>query len=299
MPTTPPATPAAAEPLWVDGPDGYSLGIDGTTLACRNAKGKRLKSVPKKVRDSAEAEQLVALTQWLQRHERECRERIETWMLGSLPVPAALLAEVWPDPSWRGLLENLYVVPEAGGDGGFLRGVGEDGRIGVVDLDAETAWITAERVVIAHPVHIEDLDDVRAFAVELDIRQGVAQLTREVYRRAAEPAAHARSVADYDGAEFHRLSEATGRAERGGFAVRGGYAVCRAVDAGRTVQARYWIGSDAPDMPAYTGDLIWVGADERPLPLADIGPIAWSEGIRMAETIYAGRKVDDDGGPRA
>ncbi|GAA3757394.1 hypothetical protein HDA32_001768 [Spinactinospora alkalitolerans] len=286
MSTTPTAT---AETVWTDGPDGYALALDGRTLVCRGAKGRRLKSVPKKVRDSAEAERLLGLAQWLQRHDRECRKRVESWMLGALPVPAALLAEVWPDPSWRALLENLFVVPAEGGDGGFLRGIGDDGRI-----DAETAWLGAERVVISHPVLIDDLDDVREFALELGIEQGVPQLTREVHRKPGGLAAEARRVADYADGEFEALREATGRAQRGGFAVRGGYAVCRAVDAGRSVQARYWIGSDAPEYRAFTGDLVWVDADERPLPLREVGPVAWSEGVRMAEMIYTGRTAAEE-----
>lgn len=293
MPNTPQTT---AEPPWVDGPDGYSLGLDGTTLTCRNPKGRRLKSVPKQVRESEEAERLLSLAQWLQRHERDSREQVESWMLGALPVPAALIAEVWPDSAWRGPLENLYVEPDSGGDGGFLRGVGGDGRIGVVDLDAETTWLDAERVVITHPVLIADLEDVREFAQELGIEQSVVQLTREVYARPVGLASDARRLTDYAHGVFEQLRHAIARAHAGGYTVRGGYAVCRAVDAGRPVQARYWIGADDPAWEAFTEDLIWVGADERAIPLAEVGPIAWSEGVRMAEAIYAGRKIDNEEG---
>ncbi|RCV49924.1 DUF4132 domain-containing protein [Marinitenerispora sediminis] len=292
--------PSTVELAWVDGPDGYSLGLDGTTLVCRNPKGRQLKSVPKKVRESAEAEQLADLVRWLERHQQECRRQVESWLLGSLPVPAATVAAVWPDPTWRDLLADLFVAPvSASGEpdtntGGFLRGVDEQGRLGVLDLDAESVWLSAERVVVAHPVRIPDLEDVRDFAAELGIEQRVPQLTREVYRRAGDLSPGATRVTAYAGGRFGELRDAVSRARRLGFAVRGGYAVCRTVDAGRYVQARYWLGSDSPDAPTSTGDLLWVDADERPLPVGEVGPVAWSEGVRMAETIHAGAAGSGD-----
>ncbi|WP_285760989.1 DUF4132 domain-containing protein [Nocardiopsis ansamitocini] len=286
-------SPPTAELNWAEGPDGYSLALDGTTLVCRNAKGRRLKSVPKKVRGSAEAERLTSLAQFLERHERECRHSVESWLLGSLPVPAATLAQVWPDPTWQDLLANLFVLPAQGGEGGFLRGVDDNGRIGVVDLDAESTWLEADRVVLAHPVLIEDLDDVREFALELDITQRLPQLTREVHHKPSPIAPDATAVTDYGDAVFAEQRHAVGRAQRLGFAVRGGYAVCRVLEGGRSVQARYWIGADSPDYQTEAGSLIWVDADERPIRLTDVGPIAWSEGIRMAELVYAGRTINE------
>lgn len=290
----PPSPQTTAEPSWVDGPDGYTLGLVGTVLACRNPKGRRLKSVPKRIRESAQAQRLLHLAERLARHERECRDRVEYWMLGALAVPAALIAEIWPDPAWRGPLENLYVAPAGGGDGGFLRGVGDDGRIGVVDLDAETAWWDAERVVITHPALIGDLADVREFAQELGVVQGVVQLTREVHTKPGDLDTDATRHTAYAEGEFEQLRHAVARAQGAGFTVRGGYAVCRAVDDGRPVQARYWIGADDPSWESYTGALVWVGADDRVIPLAQVGPVAWSEGVRMAEAIYAGRKTDTE-----
>ncbi|MFD3686668.1 DUF4132 domain-containing protein [Nocardiopsis sp. NPDC058631] len=292
MATTSP--PPAADLVWTDGPDGYTLALDGTALVCRNAKGRRLKSVPKKVRESGEAEHLRGILLWLERHERECVERVESWLLGSLPVPATVIARVWADPTWCELLTDLFVVPADGGEGGFLRGVDDRGRIGVIDLDAESAWLDTDRVVPAHPVLIEDLDDVREFALELGITQRLPQLTRGIHRKPATVKADATSVEDYSGGEFEQLRHATGRAQRHGFTVRGGYAVCRVTEEGRPVQARYWIGSDAPDYATETGRLLWVDGDERPLRLGDVGPIAWSEGIRMAELIHAGRKNTEE-----
>ena len=169
------AGPPSVEPIWTEGPDGYSLAIEDAALVCRNPKGRRLKSVPRKVRESDEARRLNDVLLWLARHERECVERVESWLLGSLPVPASVLGSLWPDPAWREVLTDLFVVPEEGGEGGFLRGVDGRGRVGVVDLDAESAWLDTARIVLPHPVLLEDLDDVQAVQANYDIPDDVME----------------------------------------------------------------------------------------------------------------------------
>lgn len=59
------------------------------------------------------------------------------------------------------------------------------------------------------------------------------------------------------------------------------------------VEASFWIGADDPESPAYTGELVWIVNGES-LPLAEVGPVAWSEGVRMARHIHAGRKVETE-----
>jgi hypothetical protein len=59
------------------------------------------------------------------------------------------------------------------------------------------------------------------------------------------------------------------------------------------IEPRFWVGSDAPDGEAETGDLIWVDAASRQLSLSEVGAVAYSEGVRMASLIYAGRAVEE------
>jgi hypothetical protein len=63
-------------------------------------------------------------------------------------------------------------------------------------------------------------------------------------------------------------------------------------DAGTVTEARYWIGAEHPESETYTGQLLWVDSRERGLPLASVGPVAFSEGMRMASAIYAARVVE-------
>ena len=85
---------------------------------------------------------------------------------------------------------------------------------------------------------------------------------------------------------------ATGRARTLGFQVSGGSAVTRIWEAGKLIEARFWIGSDQPEAETLTGDLTWVDGASDLVPLARLGPVAYSEGIRMASSVYAGRVVD-------
>ena len=172
---------------------------------------------------------------------------------------------------------------------GFLRAADADG-LGVVDLDGESVRIDAERVLIPHPAIIPDLDDLREFAAELSLSQRFDQLFREVHR--PDPAnAERTQLTDWSGGAFDQLRFATGRAASSGFKVSGGYAVCPVYEDGALITARYWIGADAPDYETETGDLHWIRSGD-PVPIGQVGPVAYSEGVRMATRIYAGRKPD-------
>ncbi|MBI3272405.1 MAG: DUF4132 domain-containing protein [Planctomycetes bacterium] len=318
----PPAHPptAAADGLaWIPAESGYSLALEAGRLVCRNPAGKRLASVPKPVRDGEAAARLDELRDWLSEHERACAETAAAWMLRSLPVPRAVLEAIWPDPAWRRCLENAVVTPQSPGSShvatahasasasaasaavtaGFLRGVHPERGLGLVDLDGETHWLPAAGVAIPHPVLLPDLADFRALAAELDLRQGLPQLFREIFPRPSDLAADHTTLGEYSGGRFAQLMHAVGKTRALGYRVRGGFAVSQVWEAGRPVEARFWIGADSPEMETATGDLLWVDERERVLRLREVGPVAWSEGVRMAGAIYAARVVEGgkDGSP--
>lgn len=286
---------------WIDLPSGYSLTIDNGTILARNAKGKDLKSVPAAVKKTDEFLELDGLLTWLNAHEAECRDQVERWLLRSLPVPTAVLATVWPDPTWQAALTDLVVRPADDDDDdnlGFLRAatVEADGKptVGIVNLDGESVTLEAAEILIPHPALLPDLDDLREFAAELGIEQSFNQLQREVHPLPDPlPEATVTSLHDWAGAEFEQLRFAMGRATGAGFAVKGGYAVARIHEGGRLVEASYWIGADYPEGPTWTEDLSWM-VDGKELPVRDVGPVAYSEGVRMARHIHAGRKVEEE-----
>jgi hypothetical protein len=288
---------------WIPAGDDYEVSLnDGGKLACRKAGsgGKALKSVPKAVRESEAALSLRQLQEWLDRHRAACRREVEDWLSSSLPVPTTVITAVWPDRQWQAMLRDLVVVP-VGGDGdwqvesaGFLRDAEATGRLGVVNLDGDSVRLSPERVVLPHPVLLEDLDGLREFASDVGVQQEVLQLFREIWAKPADEPAMVTETARYSGGHFQQLRHLTGRAATLGYQVRGGYAIRRLWEGGRIVDACVWVGADDPSVEAETGSLQFIGSDGTAVPLPAVGRVAWSEGMRMAAALYAGRVVKDE-----
>lgn len=288
----PPPPPPAATSLgdgWIDGQNGYALSVVDGKIVARNAKGKVLASVPKELKELEPYQALSDALELLEAHEAECRETVEGWMLKSLPVPAAVIAAVWADEAWRSFLENT-VVSSSGGEG-ILRGVGPKG-LGVVTLDGDSTWIQDESVQIPHPILLAELDEWRSLLAELGMRQGLSQLFRETFVRPAEKGDET-YVEEWSGGEFDLLAAAMNVARKGGWRVRAGAAICATLEGGRVVEARYELGEGDPMYETTTGSLSWTGPDGETLTLKEVGPVAWSEGMRMAATIYKKRKIEE------
>lgn len=294
---------AAAEPVWVDAGGGYSLALVDGKLRAKNSKGKTLKSVPAKVKKTGAADELLTLRDWLKDHERQCVETIEQHLLRSLPLPLKVLAAVWADPAWRAPLVDAVVAKvDAKGlldpeETGFLRDIDAKKGAGLVNLDGETVWVKAKQLALPHPILLEDLDDFRELASELGIEQRIPQLFRETFEKppgAKGAEKNAARVTEFSGGKFEQLNYALGKCRTLGYRVRGGFACCAVWENGAVAEARYWIGSDYPEAETYTGDLVWVDKKERGLTSADVGPVAYSEGVLMASAIYAARKIEDE-----
>ncbi|GAA1296665.1 DUF4132 domain-containing protein [Saccharothrix xinjiangensis] len=277
---------------WLDASSGYQvrLGENGR-VQCRNGKGKLLSSVPASLKEDPRVVQLRQLAEWLARHEAECLAAVDGWMVRSLPVPTALVAEVWADTAWATALRDLVVT--ADDEVGFLRDADPDRGLGLVTLDGDTVRARPEVVRIPHPVLLDDLEELREFGAELGVEQKAQQLFRQTFARPADLAGK-RSVDDFSGGRFEQLNHALGRCRALGYPVRGGDAVYAAFEEGRVVEARYWLGSDYPEGETWTGDLRWALEDGTALALTDVGPVAWSEGMRMASAIHAGRVVEEE-----
>jgi hypothetical protein len=209
-----------------------------------------------------------------------------------------VLAAVWEDPAWQRPLLDAVVMPlDDSGEprrehAGFLRYSDATRGVGLITLDGETVWSTARLVVVPHPVMLPELADFRDFATELQVEQGIAQLYRETWHLPDELDPQALAVTDFSDGHFAQLMHATGRCRKLGYQVSGGFAVTRIWEEGQPFEARYWIGSDSPEVEAWTGDLTWVDSASKQLKAAELGPVAYSEGVRMAAAIYAGRVVE-------
>jgi hypothetical protein len=277
---------------WLAAGTGYEVTVDDGKVVARNASGRRLRTVPAALKADPAVERLRQLVAWLDRHDRDCGAEVERWMIRSLPVTRAQLTAVWPDAAWRSWLTDLVVRPDGDGPAGLLREVDPGRGAGVVTVDGDTVWLDAAVLRIPHPVLLDDLDDLRELALDLGVQQRLAQLLRETWAKGGRDPVATR-VEDYAGGRYDQLRQLTGRAASLGYQVRGGFAVCPVWEHGGRVEARVWVGADDPLGEAETGELVWV-RDSDAVPLADVGPVSFSEGMRLAAGLWAGRKADDE-----
>ncbi|MFJ6213306.1 DUF4132 domain-containing protein [Streptomyces sp. NPDC092296] len=284
---------------WLSAGDGYEVALVEGRVAARatagRAAGRQLKSLPRALRDHPEVDRLRALAEWLDRHAAACVRQVDSWMVSALPVPTALLARVWPDEAWRSALHDLAVVGDDPDEVGFLRDATSGGELRVVNLDGETVRLSPETVTLPHPVLLPDLAELREFAAELGVTQRVEQIHRATWHRPDGPAAAATEVTEFAGGRYDSRFGLAARATALGYRVSGGYATCRVRDGGRTAEAAVWIGEPYLD-DAQTGNLAWHGPGGGVLPLGEVGPVAWSEGMRMAAALYAGRRIEEGTG---
>lgn len=290
---------ASTNSQWLDSGNGYELTISDGEIRARNKKGKVLKSVPAAVKKTDAFADLNGLRAWLRNHDAECGITVETWLLRALPVPTAVLAEVWKDEAWRSWLYDLVIHPADNNSvTGFLRDARADKgapQVSVVDLEGETRTINAKEVSIPHPVLFEEREALQEFAADLGVDQRFDQLFRAVYPRPEKTASASQMRLDtWSDARFEKSLFGANRARQAGFRVRGGYAVTHINEGDRLMEARYWIGADqAPEAEAITGELQWTVNDD-PVPVQDVGPISYSEGVRMATYIHAGRTIEEE-----
>jgi len=289
---------------WIDAPRHYKIGLRDGKLVCRNPKGKMLASVPKWLKEEDVADRLMALSSWLSEHRLECQHTVERWMLRSLIVPREVLAEVWIDPDWRDALQNLVIGPANargkvdGTQAGLLRDVEPKRGIGIVDLDGESQWLKSAGFAVLHPILIPDLLELRELASDLGVEQTIEQLYRPVHEPTDEQK-QSKAVLDYTNGVFEQLNFATGLCKRLGYPVRGGYATCRVWEGESPLEARYFVGDEYPESETWTGELLFVDSRQQPVRISEVGPVTFSEGVRMAAAIYAKRKVDENEGEDA
>lgn len=287
---------------WLAAGSGYQVTLQRGKVVCRTEQGKVLKNVPKSLAEDEAVVGLRQLVEWLDRHAATCRSEVDRFMIRSLPVPATVLARVWPDEAWRAALTDLVVVPVtvAGewvlDEAGFLRDADPSEGIGVVNLDGESVRFTSEQVAIPHPVRLPDLDDLREFAADLGVAQGTLQLFREIWPKPVDPAEQEAQLHSYAGGRYAELRHLTGRAAKLGYPVRGGYVTNRIWEDGRVLAAAVWAGAEDPSVETETGPLTYLDPDGRAVPADQVGRIAWSEGMRMAAGLYAGRVVEQEVG---
>ncbi|WP_217142522.1 DUF4132 domain-containing protein [Streptomyces sp. AC627_RSS907] len=283
---------------WLAAGDTYEIALVEGRVVARSAAGERPGSLPAELRDHPVVTGLQRFAEWLEWHAAGCVKQVETWMVSSLPVSTALLAQVWPDEAWRSALRDLVVVGESPEETGFLRGVEETGGAGsarglplVVTTGGDTLRISSPTVTLPHPALLPQLEELRAHAAETGVSQRVEQLHRATWRKPEAADALADEAATFAGAYYESWHRLVGRATALGHKVGGDHATVRLQEAGRTVIAAVHVGNAYDNADGATvGEVAWSDPHGSPLPLTDVGPVAWSEGMRMAAALHAGAR---------
>ncbi len=282
-------------------------------LRCRNAAGRELKKLPPALKDDPLVRELTALAEWIGDHADHAQASVERWMTQSLPVPAALIRHVWPDPYWQRALRYAVIAPcdgTADGAGepdvrraGILTGVvpRPGGALMVTGLDGERELDDAV-VVIPHPVLLDPrgtgrLERWRELLDPLGGEQRIEQLHRAVYVRPdCSPAPLQRRVhegitafqgAEYaSGAAFERLVTRFGGrigGERAGFSFG---------HQGRTYGMVADLRYQGPMAPVRLNDVWFVdGQGRKGRGTYDAVPrTVWSEGVRAMAVLHDARE---------
>jgi hypothetical protein len=287
---------------WLAAGDTYEVALVEGRVVARSAsatpagEGKRERTLPAELQDRPEVVELQRLAEWLDRHAAECVAQVDNWMVSSLPVPTGLLARVWPDEAWRAALRDIVVVGEGPDEIGFLRDADESDGLRVVTPDGGTVRLTPRTVTMPHPVLLPQLEELRALADELGVVQGVEQIHRAIWPAPGETDGGGTDVVtEFAGAEYRSWFHLSARATSLGYQVSGSRIVGRVRDAGRVYTAAVGMSDPYTEEKAWTGGLSWnLGDAHRRLPLREVGPVAWSEGMRMAAALHAGRTVPTD-----
>ncbi|WP_399892289.1 DUF4132 domain-containing protein [Streptomyces sp. BBFR51] len=293
---------------WLAAGDTYEVALVEGRVVARSASAKSPagqdgdparepeRTLPAEIRERPEVVELQRFAEWLDRHAAECAAQVDTWMVSSLPVATGLLARVWPDEAWQAALRDIVVVGDGPGEVGLLRDADDSCALRVVNLDGETIRLAPRTVTMPHPVLLPDLEELRSFAAELGVVQGVEQLHRATWLKPADIDGAAETITEFAGAEYRSWFHLSSRATSLGYKISGSSVVDRIRDAGRIVTAVVGMSDPYAEEKAWTGGLSWSDEDgHRRLPLTEVGPVAWSEGMRMAAALHAGRTVSTDG----
>lgn len=210
------------------------------------------------------------------------------WILGEHAIPARTIAHAWAERRWRDTLADALITDHRG-TAGLLWAVDDD-HLTVVNLDGEESAIPVEgasAVSLPHPMRTEELPDWRNLAAEFSVTQGLDQLLRETHPKPADRAEQDDQLHSARGARFASFPNFASHCRAGGFTVTrtssapGAYT--EVTEAGEKIRAFLPARDDAAS--PRLGSLLFLRRGHV-IPAADVGPVAWSEGMRMARHLH-------------
>jgi predicted DNA-binding WGR domain protein len=162
--------------------EGYSLSFgDDDEVIVTDAKGKRLKSVPDKLRKNEDYQSLMRGRKDDRARERRARRVLEERMISGTALSAEEIAWLVLDDAFSPLLKGLIVQPVGRAqDAGLLLGWDEKKGLGLLPADYDAKWIGWQPVELAHPMKLGDVTTWQDLLVDLADQQALVQAFREV-----------------------------------------------------------------------------------------------------------------------
>jgi predicted DNA-binding WGR domain protein len=159
---------------------GYTIAFgEDDEVLITDAKGKKLKSVPAKLRATDDYQSLMRGRKDDRGRGKRARRVLEERMISGSPIGAAEIAWLVHDDAFADLLKGLIVVPK-GSAPVLLLGWEESRGLGVLPLDYDARWIGWHDLQIPHPIHLEGVTAWQDVLVELGLSQALVQAFREI-----------------------------------------------------------------------------------------------------------------------
>lgn len=285
---------------------GYTLSFtEEGEIVVTDARGRRLRSVPDKLRKDEGYQALMRGRKDDRARGRRARRVLEERMISGAAFAADEIAWLVEDDAFAPLLKALLVAPVGrGGRGGSVGDAGDEAPpgllvawdrergLGLLPLDYDARWVGWVDVELVHPMKLAEVVPWQDLLVDLGLQQLLPQAFREL--RALPPAQRAQVESSWLSGRDTRSAAIIERAlGEEGWVARRGMArralSTRAGDAVHTVEAWFDYGEYyLPSDPTTTGALGFVtpGA-RRPIRLGEVPGVLFSEAIRSLEVALA------------
>lgn len=279
--------------------EGYRLLVEpkeggGDEVVVIDPKGKRLKSVPAKVKKSDSYQTMMRGRKDDRLRPRRARFAIENRMVAGLPFTAEEMAWLSQDLAYGPHLRGLIFAPEGQSEAsmGVIVRFDEQRGLGLVPLDYDSRWVPFSEGLIPHPIRMPSLSDWQDLIIDLGLEQPIPQVFREL-RRVQHAERRLKESSLLAGGETRSAAAIERLLMEAGWTVKRGLArrkLSARVDA-RPAQVEAWFDYGefyTPDEPTFLGNFGFADvATKRRLTFEEVPEIIVSEAIRSLETCAA------------
>jgi hypothetical protein len=159
--------------------EGYSIAFgEGDEVLISDPKGKRLKSVPDKLRKHEDYQALMRGRKDDRARERRARRVLEERMISGAPLSAEEIAWLVEDDAFAPLLSNLIVRTDA--KEGLLVAWDAGRGLGLLPLDYDARWVGWQAIELLHPMKLGEVLPWQDLLLDLARQQALVQAFREV-----------------------------------------------------------------------------------------------------------------------